>query len=97
MRIFSRGTLRDFLEKHPDSEQQLRTWYKTFNQTEFQNPNEIKTILSSADIIGDGRIIFNICGNHYRLIAKFNYTKHLVFILFVGTHKEYDLLDIQNL
>jgi mRNA interferase HigB len=97
MRIYSRGTLRDFWEKHPDSEQQLRTWYKTFNQTEFQNPNEIKVILGSADLIGNGNIIFNICGNHYRLIAQFNYEKHLVFLLFIGTHREYDNLDINNL
>jgi len=62
-----------------------------------QNPNEIKVILGSADLIGNGMIILNSCGNHYRLIAQFNYEKHLVFILFIGTHREYDNLDINNL
>ena len=97
MRIYSKGTLRDFWNKHPDSEQQLKSWHQTFQKTEFKNPNEIKALFGSADIVNDGKIIFNICGNHYRLIAKFNYSKHLVFILFVGTHKEYDKIDVKRL
>ena len=97
VRIYSKGTLRDFWEKHPDSEQQLKSWHHTFQKTEFKNPNEIKSLFGSADIVSDGKIVFNICGNHYRLIAKFNYSKHLVFILFVGSHKEYDKVDVKKL
>lgn len=97
MRIYSKGTLRDFWERYPDSEQQLKSWHHTFQNGEFKNPNEIKSLFGSADIVNDGKIIFNICGNHYRLIAKFNYSKHLVFVLFVGTHKEYDKIDVKKL
>lgn len=97
MRIFSKGTLREFWEKHPDVEQPLKSWHETFQKAEFHNPNEIKSLFGSADIVNDGKIIFNICGNHYRLIAKFNYSKHLVFILFIGTHKEYDKVDVKKL
>jgi len=64
---------------------------------EFKNPNEIKALFGSADVVNNGKIVFNICGNRYRLIAKFNYTKHLVFVLFVGTHQEYDKIDVKKL
>lgn len=97
VRIFSKGTLRTFWQKHPDSEDQLRSWHKVFSSTEFKSPNEIKALFGSADFIGDGKMIFNICGNHYRLIVKINYEKHLVFVLFVGTHKDYDKLEIEKL
>lgn len=97
MRIFSRGTLRDFWVKYPDSKEQLLAWYDIISKNEYKNPNEIKQLFGSADYVKNGKIIFNICGNKYRLIAKINYSKHLVFILFIGTHKEYDNLDIDQL
>lgn len=97
MRIFSRGTLRDFWVKNPDSKEQLLAWYDIISKNEYKNPNEIKQLFGSADYVKNGKIIFNICGNKYRLIAKINYSKHLVFILFIGTHKEYDKLDIDQL
>lgn len=96
MRIFSRGTLRDFWIKHPDSEQQLLTWFDIFSKTEFRSSNQIKEIFGSADYVKSGIIIFNICGNKYRLIAKFNYSKHLIFILFIGTHKQYDKINVED-
>lgn len=97
MRIYSKGTLREFWERFPDAEQPLKAWHRIFDQTEFKNPNEVRSLFGSADITNDGKMIFNICGNHYRLIVKFNYVKHIVFILFIGTHNEYDKLDIKKL
>jgi len=96
MRIFSRGTLREFWTRYPDAEQQLLAWFDIFSKNDFKTSNQIKEIFGSADYVKSGIIIFNICGNKYRLIAKFNYTKHLVFILFVGTHKQYDKIDIKD-
>jgi mRNA interferase HigB len=65
-------------------------WYQVFDKNQFENSNAIKTVFGSADFIGNNKVVFNICGNHYRLIVKINYTTQIVYILFVGTHIEYD-------
>lgn len=98
MRIFTKGTLRDFWEEFPDSEKPLKTWYEVIEEREFLTPNEVITLFKSADIVKNGRIVFNICRNKYRLIAKFEYEKQFVFVRFIGTHKEYDdVEDIENI
>lgn len=97
MRIFSRKTLTIFWVKFPDSKEQLIAWYDIIKKTEFKNSNEVKEIFGSADFVGDGKVIYNICGNKYRLIARMRYDKHLVLILFIGTHKEYDNIDVKDL
>ena len=97
MRIYSKGTIKHFWVKHPDSKNQLLAWYDIISKNEYKNPNEIKEVLGSADFVKNGKMVFNICGNKYRLIVKINYIKHLVFVLFVGTHKEYDKIDVNEL
>lgn len=97
MRIYSKSTLRDFWEKFPDSREQLLAWYDILSKNEFNNTNENKEIFGSADFVKNGKIIFNISGNKYRLITKMNYTKQLVFVLFLGTHDMYNKIDIESL
>jgi mRNA interferase HigB len=97
MRIYSRGTLKRFWIKYPESKDQLLAWHDIISKNEYKNSNEIKIVFGSADYVKNGKIVFNICGNKYRLIVKINYTKHLVFVLFVGTHKEYDKIDVTEL
>ena len=92
-RIFAKSTLREFWEKHPDSEQYLKTWYSTAINCKWQTPNDIKKTYATASILKDGRVVFNIKGNSYRLIAKFNFEKQWIFIRFIGTHEEYDKID----
>ena len=90
--------MRLFWKENPNSKQQLLSWYEVFSKNEFSNSNEIKTVFGTADFVGNNKVIFNICGNHYRLIVKVNYLSKIVYILFVGTHKDYDnLKDIKNL
>lgn len=93
--IIALRTLKKHWEKpgREDSEDQLKAWYHEAKQATWQNPNEVKQQYRSASIIGDNRIIFNICGNKYRLIVKINYEAQWVFIRFIGTHKEYDKID----
>ena len=95
MRIFSKGTLRKFWEKYPDARPSLEFWYDAIEKASFQNPNEVINFFKTADTVGNGRIVFNIAGNKYRLIAKFQYEIQFVFVRFIGTHKEYD--KIQNI
>jgi mRNA interferase HigB len=89
-RIFAKSTLRIFWEKHPDLEQYLKTWFDTAMSSEWRNPNEIKMTHINASILKNSRIVFNIKGNSYRLIAKINFEKQWIFIRFIGTHAEYD-------
>ena len=92
-RIFAKSTLREFWELHPDSEQHLKTWYNTAIISRWNNPNEVKQTFSNASILKEGRIVFNIKGNHYRLLVKINFEKQWIFIRFIGTHEEYDKID----
>ena len=93
MRIISRGTLRDFWATHADAEQALRAWFHEASQANWPTPKAIKQHYPSADILPDNRIVFNIKGNHYRLIVKIHYNTGIIFIRFVGTHAEYDKID----
>ena len=96
-RIFAKSTLRKFWEKHSDSEQYLKTWYDTAMNSDWKNPNDIKRSYASASILKDNRIVFNIKGNSYRLIIKFNFDHQLAFVRFIGTHSEYDKIDADNI
>ena len=93
MRVIAKRTLREFWEKHADSEQQLKAWYNEAEQAEWKTPNEIKKDYPSASILEDNRVVFNIKGNHYRLIVKINYSYGVVWVRFIGTHAEYDKVD----
>jgi mRNA interferase HigB len=98
MRIIAKRTLQHFWEKYPSSKQQLLSWYQVIDKNSFTNSNDVKLFFGSADFVGNNKMVFNICGNHYRLIVKINYITQIVYILFVGTHPEYDnLKDIKNL
>jgi mRNA interferase HigB len=96
-RIYSKSTLRLFWEKYPDSEQYLKTWYDTAMSSEWRTPMDIKKSYANESILKDSRIVFNIKGNEYRLVAKFNYEKQWIFIRFIGTHAEYDKIDANKI
>lgn len=93
MRIIARKSLKDFWEAHADSEQALKAWHQEAAASDWKAPSDIKAHYRSADILPDNRVVFNIKGNHYRLIVKIHYNTGIVFIRFVGTHAEYDRID----
>ena len=96
-RIFAKSTLREFWEKHPDSEQYLKTWYDTAMNANWKTPNDVKQSYANASILKDSRIIFNIKGNSYRLVIKFNFEHQLAFVRFLGSHSDYDKIDANNI
>lgn len=96
-RIFAKSTLREFWEKHPDSEQYLKTWYDIAMSSDWRTPNDVKQSYVNASILKNGRIVFNIKGNSYRLVIKFNFEKQLAFVRFIGTHSEYDKIDADTI
>ena len=97
MRIVAKKILREFWELYPDCEQQLKTWYEDTEKARWDNPNQIKEDYPSASILKDNRIVFNIKGNYYRLIVKIRFDHETIYIRFIGTHKEYDKIDAQNI
>ncbi len=95
MRIISKRNLREFWEKHRDAEQALKVWHAEAEAAAWRDPTEIKTQYRSASILKDSRVVFNICGNKYRLVVRINYHFSVVYIRFVGTHKEYDAINAE--
>jgi len=93
LRVISKKKLREFWEKHSDSEQQLKAWFQETSNAEWNSPNDIKIEYPSASILADNRVVFNIKGNKYRLIVRINYDYGMTWIRFVGTHAEYDKID----
>lgn len=93
MRIIAKKVLREFWEKHADSQDQLKTWYKEASKANWTNPSDLKAEYAKASILKSGRVVFDICGNKYRLIIDINYERRWIFIRFIGTHKDYDKID----
>lgn len=97
MRVIAKKILREFWEKHSEAEQPLKTWFREVSLAEWENPTDIKLAYVKASILKNSRVVFNICGNKYRLIVKVEYEKGWVFIRFIGTHSEYDLIDANTI
>jgi mRNA interferase HigB len=97
LRILSKGTLKEFWTKHNDCEQQLKSWFYEVDKASWKNPKDIKKFYPSASFLANNLVVFNIKGNRYRLIVKVNYEYKIVWIRFIGTHAEYDKIDINNI
>ena len=97
MRIIARKALRDFWEANGDSAQPLKAWFREAEKADWATPHDVKAAYRSASIIGDSRIVFNIAGNKYRLIVKFNYSYRVGYVRFIGTHARYDEIDAEKI
>lgn len=94
MRIFSYSTLRDFWRRHADAEDPLRIWYRQARRADWRSPADVRALYSSASIIPGNRVVFNIKGNDYRLVVSIDYPHRTIFIRFIGTHSEYDRINV---
>ena len=97
MRIIALKTLREYWEKEPDSKEALSAWYQEASAASWEGPADIKEKYRSASILKGSRVVFNICGNKYRLVVKINYKFKIIYIRFVGTHKEYDSVNVEEI
>lgn len=98
MRIIAKKTLVDFYTEHSDAEIALEDWYDKTEGAKWDNFAQVKETFKTADYVGNKRIVFNIKGNRFRLVALVLYRIKMVYIRFVGTHNEYDkITDIQNI
>ncbi|MFP5039447.1 type II toxin-antitoxin system HigB family toxin [Parasediminibacterium sp. JCM 36343] len=96
MVVFSYKTIRNFCIEHPMATDALNNWYLITEQSNWSNFYQVKETFNSVDSVGNDRYVFNIKGNQFRLIAISHFNTRTVYIAFVGTHKEYDKINAQN-
>ena len=96
MHIISRRPLRDFSKQHSPAKTLLDAWFSEVSRAEWNCFADLKARYGSADVVAGNRVIFNIGGNKYRLVVKIAYKSKTVFVRFVGTHAEYDRIDVKN-
>ncbi|MYA34287.1 MAG: type II toxin-antitoxin system HigB family toxin [Gemmatimonadales bacterium] len=96
MRIIAKRTLRAYWEGEPRAEQPLKAWYAVARRADWSSPADVKAVYGNASIVRNDRVVFNIGGNRYRLIVRFDYRRRIGFVRFVGTHAEYDRLDASH-
>ena len=96
MQVIYRKALIDFWEKHPVAEIPLRIWFKKVEQANWKNLAELKSDFPKADYLGNNRVVFDIKGNDFRVIAVVVFLIGKVLIRFVSTHSEYDKVDAKN-
>jgi len=89
MHVISFKRIKEFIQKHPDSESSLRDWYRIVKRTNYNSFNELKQHFSSADYV-DGYVVFNISGNKYRMIVAIHFNRKKVYIREIITHSVYD-------
>ena len=97
MRIIARKALRDYGEQQPSARDQLEAWYAEARHAEWATPADVKAEYGNASILKEGRVVFNICGNEYRLVVWINYEFFTVYIRLIGTHAEYDDINAQTI
>ena len=101
MRVIAKSRLRKFWEsssKYSDAKKQMTEWYNFCASAKWNTPHKLKSDLGNASILKNNRVVFNICGNKYRIVVLMDYARHGMLIRFVGTHEEYDkIVDIEHI
>ena len=96
MRIIAKRTLREFWVRHSDAETALQSWHRKTERAHWNSPSELVAYNARASVVGSNRAVFRIKGNDYRLVVEVNYRRQIVFIRFIGTHAEYDRIDVRE-
>ncbi|MBP6812901.1 MAG: type II toxin-antitoxin system HigB family toxin [Saprospiraceae bacterium] len=97
MVIISKAVLRAFGLQHPDAIDALNDWYTITKDADWGKMSDIREAFNSVDYVKNDRFVFNIKGNRYRLVVMIFFDIRTVFIRFVGTHAEYDQVDVSTL
>jgi mRNA interferase HigB len=99
MRVIALATLRSFCDapNRGDAREPVLAWYRHAVKADWATPAAVKADFRSASILRDGRVVFNLAGNKYRLVVWINYPYRVMYIRFIGTHVQYDRIDAQNI
>jgi len=102
VRIIARKTLRDFVESLRGSKDQkpvksaLDSWFHEIQNSDWHSPTDVTASYANASIVGGDRVVFNVKGNAYRLVVAVDYQRQIVFIKWLGTHAQYDKIDVKK-
>jgi mRNA interferase HigB len=97
MVIIAWSAIAAFYQEYPDAKNALENWYDITEEADWSNINDVKNTFNSADYVGNNRIVFNVKGNKYRLVALTIFGTRTVFIRFIGTHSAYDKIDVTTI
>ena len=97
MRVIALKTLKLYAKKKKEAEQPLFAWYQEAGKAKWGNHNDLKKQFGNASFVGARRVVFNIHGNKYRLVVDIEYYLQIIFIVWIGTHKEYDNIDAKTI
>ncbi|GEC71386.1 mRNA interferase HigB [Flavobacterium flevense] len=97
MKILVRKTVSYYINKYPTAEVQLLIWYNEFSKQKFNNFNELKRMYGNASIVNNNRVVFNIKGNDFRLVVSVNFLQDACYVIWFGTHKEYDKINVETI
>jgi mRNA interferase HigB len=102
MRVIAKSTLFRFCESLPKGQRAVATtalaeWYATISNATWRSVADIKKTFNSADYVSSGKVVFDVGGNKYRVVALIGFRTQRAFILFVGTHTDYDRIDVSKL
>lgn len=97
MRIFTEQTIKQFVEQHPESLVAMQVWVSVVKGSRWNCFADVKRDFNSVDAVGNQRYVFDIMGNHFRIVAVIKFTIGFVYVRFVGTHKEYDKIDCKTI
>ncbi len=96
MKILVKKTILYYTQKYPIAKMQLLIWYNEFTKCDFRNFNELKRVYGNASIVNNERVVFNIKGNDYRLVVSINFSQTACYVIWFGTHSEYDKINVET-
>jgi len=98
MRVIAKSTLVKFWQTpgHEDARGPLESWHDAVLKATWRTPQDVKAQFAAASVCGNNRVVFNIGGNKYRLVAEVQYRCGIVWVKFVGTHARYDEIDVET-
>ena len=100
MRVIALSTLKAFLNRSPgyaDAREPMMAWFRQIRAADWASPADVKREIGAASILKGGRVVFNIAGNKYRVVVWINYPYRVIYVRFVGTHRQYDKIDAQTI
>lgn len=96
MRILVKKTILYYSKRYPLAQTQLLIWFTEFSKMNFQSFNELKQVYGKASIVNNNRVVFNIKGNDFRLVVSVNFFQQACYVIWFGSHKEYDKIDVST-
>jgi len=97
MNVITRRTILYYINKYPLASNSLKIWYDELSKANFENFNNLKSTYGNASIVANNRVVFNIKGNSFRLVVSINFKKQAAYVIWLGTHAEYDKIDVSSI